>query len=434
MASVKFDSTEILDTTHIPQFVKHESAPNRNLISVSVARDDGDIVIAERYGSKVISLKGFLRASTQADLDDAIDTFKELFSRPEKNLDISWSSGTRRYVVTCTKHEFDRDHYHTNGVPWTAEFTVATGVGTDTAATTPISASSISTADDGGWNFVYESSFTMSGSKPAAPVITLAVTSADSNMLGIEFKNLDTGERILVTDNSDWSSATLVIDCANKRVLFNDEEHNFFGLFPTFKIGTNNFRITTGGIINQESSDTGVSASEPFAQFSSSNTRFAQSFIVPYTDDTFGAFLLGLSRASVGGTPAGNFFGEIFADDGTGLPDVGGSTIASFTITPSDIPVYTTFEYVPAWSGAFTLNANTRYWLVVGSQSSSGTEYYLLAVPVGDTYPRGTSLDSTDAGSNWSADGQIPAFRIMVGGQPKATDIDLTVEYTKTYL
>src|SRR5687768_8699436 len=132
MASIQFDGTEILTTAYIPQFVKHESVADHLLNSLPLGREDGSIIVSSRYGQKIIRIQGTLKAATQAALDDAIDAFKELFSRPEKNLDISWSSGTRRYVASCLRHEFDRDHYHTNAVPWSAEFVVATGVGVDT--------------------------------------------------------------------------------------------------------------------------------------------------------------------------------------------------------------------------------------------------------------------------------------------------------------
>src|SRR5205085_8353450 len=99
MSSVKFDSTEILDSTHLPRFVQHEDTADRALIEVSLARTDSQILIAEFYGMKVIRLQGKLKGTSQSDLETKIDTFKELFSRPEKNLDISWAGGTRRYVA-----------------------------------------------------------------------------------------------------------------------------------------------------------------------------------------------------------------------------------------------------------------------------------------------------------------------------------------------
>lgn len=305
--SIKYDDVEILTTDYIPQFMKHESAPERTLTSVPLAREDGEVLISTRYGKKIIRLQGTLRAASQSALDTAIDDFKELFSRQDKNLDITWAGGTRRYVATCSKHEFDRDYYHISAVPWTAEFTVASGTGYDTATTLAIDADEITTAEtDSDGNFIYEGSFDIEGGKAAAPTITLEFTSADSAMLGIEFTNTDTGERIIITRNGDWNGATVIIDCFNKRVLDNvlfagdPIEGRFSGLFPRFFVGTNNFRIKTGGIVNQLSSETSIPADGDAGAFFRIGTavddHFAVSLSVPYSDDTFAAVVAGLAR------------------------------------------------------------------------------------------------------------------------------------------
>jgi hypothetical protein len=92
---------------------------------------------SERYGAKTIKLQGTIKGSSQTDLESKVDAFKELFSRPQKNLEIDWSGGTRRYIATCQHHEFDRDYYHLSIVPWTAEFIAPSGVGQDTSTTEP---------------------------------------------------------------------------------------------------------------------------------------------------------------------------------------------------------------------------------------------------------------------------------------------------------
>lgn len=440
--SISFDGTDILTTAYIPQFVKHETVADRLLNSVPLGREDGNVIVSSRYGQKIIRIQGTLRAATQASLDDAIDAFKELLSRPEKNLDISWSTaGTRRYVATCTRHEFDRDHYHTNAVPWTAEFVVASGIGVDTSATTPINNSSIATTLQGDGSYAYTGSFTMSGSKPAAPVITLEITTADAAMLGVEFLNTDNDERILITANGDWDDTTLIIDCENKTVMHDIDgtsvEVPFYGVFPTFQIGTNNFKITTGGFVNQQSSKQTLSDPESGAiNFASTNTRFGQSFTVPTSDETFQGFRFGLSRATSGGSPGGNFFCLVKPDDGTGKPDMGASSILSVSIAHTLVNGLPNYEYVLGSSGGpATLEANTRYWMVIGSAGATGSEYYFAALPTDNTYARSSTPQlSTDAGSTFNDTTGVLAFQVLFGGLPKATNIDLTIAYPKTYL
>jgi len=127
-----FDSVNILADPYVPRFIKHESSPERDLSLMELAREDGSVIIAEKFGVKHITLQGVIYGSTQADLETKIDAFKELFSRDAKNLDIGWASGTRRYVATCVKHSFDRDSFHVSICPWTADFIVPEGIGKDT--------------------------------------------------------------------------------------------------------------------------------------------------------------------------------------------------------------------------------------------------------------------------------------------------------------
>lgn len=131
----------------MPQFVKHETVADRTIVSQPITREDGSIYISNRYGEKTIKLQGTIVAADQATLDANIDLFKELFSRVQKNLDVSWGGGTTRFVATCKSHTFDRDHYNLSACPWTAEFTVLDGVGKDTASTTAASAVAVDTTN-----------------------------------------------------------------------------------------------------------------------------------------------------------------------------------------------------------------------------------------------------------------------------------------------
>ena len=371
--------------------------------------------------------------------DAAIDDFKELFSRPEKSLDISWDGGTRRYVATCSTHAFDRDHYHINGVPWTAEFIVSSGVGKDTGDTLALDENELTTDDgDVESDFIGEDSFDLEGSKAPQPVITLEMAAATSDMLGIEYENADTGERIIITRDADWDQAgkQIIIDCANKRVTDNlsgteQVEGKFFGTFPRFKLGTNNVRIRSGGIINQRSSESTIPGGGGIPYIiNGTSDRLALSFQVPYTDNTFGGVVLALAK---NGTPSNNLVAQVCPDDG-GEPDLG-SPVATWTFAPSDVPASPDFEYlISNPTSPFTLAANTPYWMVIYSVGVDGSNYFYVAASASITYPRGHAMFSADGGSSWTGAPEIPAFRLLMGGLSGETEIKHSVSYRKTYL
>ena len=71
----------------MPRYIKHDSAPPRDITLLELAREDGAVFVAEKYGSKYIMLAGNIKANTRPALEARIDEFKALFSRKEKNLD-----------------------------------------------------------------------------------------------------------------------------------------------------------------------------------------------------------------------------------------------------------------------------------------------------------------------------------------------------------
>lgn len=429
--AVLFDGTELVSTTYMPRFVKHESVADRLLTTHPRAREDGEVLIADRYGMKTIRIQGVLKGSSQSDLESKIDAFTELFSRPEKNLDIDWAGGTRRYVATCRSHTFDRDHFHLSIVPWAAEFTILSGAGKATSVTTALNAHGVTVTTPG------TDSFIMSGSKPARPVITLTGASFSGVQRGIEYKNTDTGERIVFCRASGAFGATdrVKIDCEARTVSLSEDggttylPQSFYGLFPRFRIGTNNVQITVGDIVNQSSAETALAQLSTMPGISATTHRLAQSFAVPYSDATFRSASLALRKT---GTP-GDLTVEIYTDDG-GKP---GSGITNASATISHASVGTTLSYVTVtFANVFTLTANTKYWLVIyGAATLDGSNYYSWGGQPGN-YPKGKCKTSTNSGSTYTetAAGLGLGFRILMGGISAASTVNHTVAYTPQYL
>jgi len=429
-ASIKFDSTEILSTTYVPRFAKHESIPERLINSMILAREDGEVLISTSYGKKTIKLQGILTGTSQADLESKIDIFKELFSRPEKNLDLDWNGATLRFVATCSKHDFDRDHFNIKFVPWTAEFVILSGEGKDTADTTALNAHSVTTTTPGA------DSFTLLGSKPPKPVITLT-NGWKSTAVGFEYKNTDTGEKIVVIINRSWQTLdTIIIDCYQKKVFDNASgtpvEIPFYGVFPQFKIGTNNIQITNGSIINQSTSDTLASALGNSGNIQDNQTRWTQQFSVAYSDDSFRAITLVLKKT---GAPSQPLTVRVETDNNGQASGTLAHANATLTIAAANIG--TVRDYVTGYAANnWHLDANTKYWIVVEVTSGvDASNYYSISFNNDNLYSRGGAKHSFDAGASYTADVRNLAFRMLYGGSGnQAGGIAHTVVYKKTYL
>jgi len=443
MPSIIFDGTEIVTTTHVPRFIKHESAPIRDLALMDFAKEDGAVLVSEKYGRKTIIVSGTIKASTQSNLETAIDAFKLLFSGVEKNLDIGWAGGTRRYVATAVRHDFDRDHMHIGFVPWTAEFVVPLGVGKDTSETTLVNASTFQ--NDAALNAPATETDSMSfeGSAAPQPRIRIKVGATDTDIKGVAIKNVDTGERIVMTRAAGWTQDEYFeIDVSDKTAEYNGVAIDFYGVFPTWVVGANNYEIRCASIVDQQFTDTG-NFSGAYNIFGT--TYAAMSFTVPYTDTTYQG--IGFFIRKVDGGSMANLDWEIVDDDGSGAPDVG-SAVANANGQVAAGDVDTSFSWIDTddanigtvSTNAFTLNANTRYWLVLNAAADGGdaTNKYEWRYASGSTavYKRGNAATSADSGSSWTdAPTNDLFFKVYYGGKG-GTQRTFTYDvfYKKAYL
>lgn len=430
MPSVQYDSVEIVTTTYVPRFIKHESTPIRIFSLLELAREDGSVLIAEKYGEKTIYVSGNIKASTQSNLEVAIDTFKELFSRLEKNLDISWGGTTRRYVATCVRHEFNRDYMHINFVPWTAEFLVVAGVGKDTALTAVLNASAVDLAAE------LSSAVTLAGSAKPKPIFTVQFNAAGwaaSGAKGIELTLVSTGERMIYNRSAGLANTiSLVFDLENKKATYSGSEVSFYGVFPAFIIGSNSFKIRAGGIIDQQFvQSASASLSGEYSIYGTS--YIAQSFSVPYKDATYRQIDVYVRKV---GTPAAALVVRIETDS-AGKPS-GTLVHANATETIAAADIDTSYGWVTGtFDGLFELSANTRYWIVFRSTGSAVNDEYRVAAYAGNdaTYKRGNAATSPDSGTTWldQATEDIP-FKLKYGGSYGGLATILDIDYYKRFL
>jgi hypothetical protein len=431
MAGIKFDNTEILNTTYIPRFIKHESTPERELDLLALTRENGSVLVSEKYGVKKISLVGYLIGTSRSDLETKIDSFKELFSRKEKNLDIDWESGTRRYVATCSIHNFDRDYFNLDFVPWTAEFIVSEGAGENSTPTVMKNAELI---DDNpkSYTIVFE------GSTYARPVITLSIATTLSYACGVCVEQDDTGEKIVYNKqdgNAFASGHTIVIDFDNKKVTYDGSEQSFYGVFAKFGQETSTLSISFGRIIDQ-------SFIIPNGYIDNSRiiydvAKVAQSFTTPYDDSTY--YNLGLYLSKIG-TPAGNLTVRLETDNNNKPSGTLFDAHSLFTIDKDDVSASGAYQNNYYWGHKLALKSNTKYWIVLSMTGGDSSHCFIAPYYSGEnaTYKRGNMQYSIDGGTTWV---DCPTcdigFKLFYGGDNGATEVNrvnLTISYNKRYL
>jgi hypothetical protein len=422
--SIKFDNTEILDTTHVPRFIKHESAPERFLNLLDLPRENGAVLVNDRYGRKTIPVQGYLIGTSEADLESKIDIFKELFSRRNKNLDISWNGGTRRYVATCIRHEFNRDHFNIGHVPWTAEFVVPSGVGENTTETSLIALEDFSNT----WTDVW----TFDGSAPPKPRITIAPQGTSATCLGIAIKNLDNGQRMVIPVLGGLSSgANIELDCRLKTVKVSSVVVPYYGQFPEFIVGANNVEVQVGNVIDQSWSGIEEVVSQGTGYYLNNGYKLAQSFRVDNSASSYKNIYAKICKL---GSPSGDMALFIQEDKG-GFPDpltnIASGNFAAQSLT-ADTPVWTLL-----YSGAqFSLTAGKTYWLVLSAETvgSAGNKViWSRSEGTNALYKRGNGA-YFDSSTWFNKSSYDFLFKINYMGEELGTTCKGSVDYCKKYL
>jgi len=454
--SIKYDSTELENATYLPRYVHHETAPERLINSLKLARQDGEVIIDDTLSIKYIEISGILVGSSRSDLDGKIDAFKELISRKDKNLDVTWVSGIRRYVCRSITHEFNRDFYNILHVPYTIRFFVATGYGKDTSETTALNKTGIVAATD-------SEEVTLAGSYNPKPKHTINLdTRGNADIIRLE--NEDTGDYMdidLGEDSADgiWDGDYIVVDEEDLTVKKNGTTAmEYRGKFPSTVIGANNLKMTiygNGYTLDEYNDDNTGALSSVVWDNGTVQPWGMQSFVA---GNSGRVKKLGLPIVK-NGAPTGYAYFNLWTDD-NGKPGTFMGT-AYYRIAMTSIPSFGAIQWSDfLWGGTATkepfLTKGKRYWIVnYGNQVTGSDVSKYLMWPYSNlatSYLYGKAMAAkieadfladilfdgiANAGAGDGVDnGQYNCmFRVYLGdGAAVSHDIDWEIKYTKKYL
>lgn len=449
--SIQYDSTELQNATYVPRYVKHETAPERLVNSIKLARQDGEVIIDDTMAVKYIDIAGVLIGTSQSDLETKIDAFKELISRKDKNLDITWAGGTRRYVCRSLSHRFERDFYNILHVPYVIRFLVPAGYGKDTAETTLLDKSNITATTD-------TESLTVAGSY--SPKLRHKITtSVRGNADVVRVENTATGDYMDVDLDGFGTNDYLEIDEENQTVKKNGTTNlNYRGKFPAVVIGSNSLKLSVFGSGSEWDSsqvyEDGGFAAE-FADSGWTTKPYQAQSIICTQSGRINLLKFKVFKAD-GGTLDGPMRFSIH-EDNNGVPNnspMGGS--GYYEIPHANVPASVGVADA-TWTGADIdrpfLTAGKRYWLMINPSAISGDDpfnYYLWAysnVPTRYAYGkamfRKSNADPWQDGAAYAsqADGGSPGqydmtfyvYRGSDGGAASHT-LKWQIYYTKKYL
>lgn len=220
--------------------IKHTDIPESVAELYMKASANDSVVPDLEYPYKMVELGGTIHGSSQADLDDRIDTFKGYFAARNVNLDINYSSGVRRYTVL--KHNsvsIDREDK-----ALFAKFSIqliCKPFGFDTSAT------NLWTAKTAFSSATFTEEPTVGGNAPLQlPVFTITINAFTGEGDYIQISNDNNNQEILVYGLGLEVDDVVVIDCEQRIVTINGVEVDYYGTFLALEPGAASITYTDG--------------------------------------------------------------------------------------------------------------------------------------------------------------------------------------------
>lgn len=219
--------------------IKHTDVPEAVAELYIIANANDSDVPNEDYPSRRIVLGGTIHGSSQADLDSRIDTFKGYFAIRKKNLDITYGSSTRRYVVLKANSvgidRMDKALFATFSIEL-----ICKPFGTDITATSIINQANYTSAS-------YNATPTIGGTAPyQLPVFTITIDALTGAGDYLQVSNDNNNQQILLYGQALAAGDVIVIDSVNRIVTVNGDEVDYTGAFLELQPGANSITYTDG--------------------------------------------------------------------------------------------------------------------------------------------------------------------------------------------
>lgn len=232
---LSFNGNLLQTNNIITNVINHTDLPDQVMGIFDVANANRSAITYIDYPSRKIMIGGVIKGSSQADLDNRIDSFKGYFNGKDKNLDINYAGSTRRYIATKTAISIEY-----NGALRFAKFKVqficSEPFGLDTTATELIDVS-------GHTSSTYTATPVIGGTAPfQLPIFEITINSLTGTGDYIQLSNNANNQAILITGQELDDGDILIVDSEKHRVTKNGGEVDYIGIF--FELEPGNASLT----------------------------------------------------------------------------------------------------------------------------------------------------------------------------------------------
>lgn len=206
----------------------YASAPRR-LQNELLARREKAVTVMTQFQPKTIEVEGKITADTEALLEDRIDLLKRAMNKFERDLDVSYGVGTRRYTVTAENVGITRERGAATYAFYSISFYSPTPFGYDIASVSLLNTTNTSAN--------VSNSITVGGTFKSEPEIGVVLNSGTGlTAKRMSLNNPVSGMGISITRT--WTAGdTVVIDVDTQQVFVNTTEVPYTGRFPYWEPG-----------------------------------------------------------------------------------------------------------------------------------------------------------------------------------------------------
>lgn len=228
------------DTGIITNVIDHTDGPDMLMGLYALADADGSSIPAINYPSKPVALAGVIKGSSQADLDNRIDTFKGYFTGKDKNLDITYGSGTRRYIATAGTPKIQRKPRSFIAI-FQVPITCTNPFGLDTSST------DLWAKKNNFTSATFTETPTVGGNAPfQLPIITITIDALTGAGDYVQISNDNNNQELLIYGQGLQAGDVIVINCVERTVTLNGTEIDYDGTFLELEPGANSITYTDG--------------------------------------------------------------------------------------------------------------------------------------------------------------------------------------------
>ncbi len=247
MTNITYNNLSLQGANIITSEIQHEDASHIRLNFQKFGTGEGSNLgfWSTGFDVKRITLKGIIKGSSKSDLEDRVDDFKRSLQSYEKNLDIDYVNGSRRYVCSCSSIKFSRNFYTIDVMGWEAEFIVSNppfGIDLDTSTleylgltNTAVSTTTIETLE-------YP---VFGGTVRPKPTVNLTINSCNG-VRSIRFMNTrDDGylTSTVINNHKFYDGDIITINTKDGEVQVNGTDVEFRDGLPNFSLNANKLNL-----------------------------------------------------------------------------------------------------------------------------------------------------------------------------------------------